>query len=71
MRSLIRVLTVGLLVVTVSTLTLSAQSKDPRVGVWKLNVAKSTFPDGNPPWSIIRSYEDRGGGLIVYKHACG
>jgi hypothetical protein len=67
MRLLISVLTVGLLVVAVSTLTLSAQAKDPRVGVWKLNVAKSTFPNGNPPRSIIRSYEDRGGGLILYK----
>jgi hypothetical protein len=68
MRSLIRVLTVGLFVVAVLTLTLAAQAKDPRIGVWKLNVAKSTFPNGNPPQSIIRSYEDRGGGLILYRH---
>jgi hypothetical protein len=67
MWSLTRTLTVGLLIAAVWTITLSAQSKDPRVGVWKLNVAKSTFPDGNPPRSIIRSYEDRGGGLILYK----
>ena len=67
MRSMIRVFTVGLLLSVVLIVTLSAQGKDPRIGVWKLNVAKSTFPNGNAPKSGTRTYEDRGDGMILYK----
>jgi hypothetical protein len=67
MRSAIRVLTVGLLVSLGAIATVSAQGKDPRIGVWKLNVAKSTFPNGNALQSMTRTYEDRGGGVVVYK----
>jgi len=64
---MIRVFTVGLLLSVVLIVTLSAQGKDPRIGVWKLNVAKSTFPNGNALQSMTRTYEDRGGGIVVYK----
>jgi hypothetical protein len=68
MRSVISVLTVALLVLIISIVTVSAQGKkDPRIGVWKLNVAKSTFPNGNALQSMTRSYEERGDGIVVYK----
>jgi hypothetical protein len=44
--------------------TPSAQAPDPLIGTWKLNVAKSTFP-GPPFKSEIRTYEDRGEGIVV------
>ena len=43
--------------------TLTAQKKDPLVGTWKLNIAKSTFP-GPAPQSGTRTFEDRGGGVL-------
>ena len=46
------------------TQTLSGQANDPRIGSWKLNVAKSKF-NGTPPKSITRVYEDRGGGIVL------
>ncbi len=67
MWSVMRTLTLVLLVTVVSAVALSAQAKDPRIGAWKLNVAKSTFPGGNPPQSITRMYEDRAGGVVLYK----
>jgi hypothetical protein len=33
------------------TFSLSGQSKDPWIGVWKLNLARSTFSPGPPPRS--------------------
>src|SRR5689334_5575111 len=42
------------------TQTISGQASDPRIGSWKLNVAKSKF-NGTAPKSITRLYEDRGG----------
>jgi hypothetical protein len=59
-----RSLNLGVLIALVSTIGLSAQAKDPRIGTWTLNVAKSTYP-GAAPKSYTRTYEDRGG-VIVY-----
>ena len=47
------------------TLRTSAQTNDPRIGRWQLNLAKSKFT-GTPPKSIMRLYEDRGGGIVLY-----
>jgi len=42
----------------------SARTKDPFIGVWRLNPAKSTYESGGAPSSFTRTYEDRGGGTI-------
>ena len=39
-------------------------TKDPFIGVWKLNPGKSKYESGGPPTSFTRTYEDRGGGTI-------
>src|SRR5262245_29416935 len=41
-----------------------ANTKDPFIGVWKLNPQKSKYESGGAPTSFTRSYEDRGGGTI-------
>lgn len=41
----------------------SAQPKDPFVGTWKLNLAKSTFSPGPPPKSTTTTFEAAGQGL--------
>lgn len=42
-----------------------AQSKDPFVGTWKLNVAKSTYSPGPPPKGTTSVYEVAGKGYKV------
>jgi hypothetical protein len=42
----------------------ASTTKDPFVGVWKLNREKSKYESGGAPTSFTRSYEDRGGGTI-------
>ena len=39
-------------------------TKDPFIGIWKLNPAKSKYESGGAPTSFTRTYEDRGGGTI-------
>jgi hypothetical protein len=41
-----------------------AGTKDPFIGVWRLNPGKSTYESGGAPTSFTRTYEDRGGGTI-------
>ena len=41
-----------------------ARTKDPFIGVWRLNPEKSTYESGSAPSSFTRTYEDRGGGTI-------
>jgi hypothetical protein len=66
MQALLRTLTFGVvLTLVVSVVSLSAQERDPRIGVWKLNVAQSTFDPGPPPQSMTRTFEDRGGGVTL------
>ena len=52
-------------VTLVGNLRVSGQTKDPRIGKWQLNLSKSKFT-GTPPKSVTRSYEDRGGGIVLY-----
>ena len=40
-----------------------AQGTNPLIGVWTLNVAKSTFSPGPPPKSRTRTYTQNGDGL--------
>jgi hypothetical protein len=40
------------------------ETKDPFIGVWKLNPVKSKYESGGAPTSFTRAYEDRGGGTI-------
>ena len=39
-------------------------TKDPFIGIWKLNPGKSKYETGGAPTSFTRTYEDRGGGTI-------
>lgn len=43
----------------------TAQSTDPFVGTWRLNVAKSTYSPGPAPKSITSTYEAAGQGYKV------
>src|SRR5262245_11333230 len=52
-------------VTLVGNLRVSGQTKDPRIGRWQLNLSKSKLT-GTPPKSVTRSYEDRGGGIILF-----
>jgi hypothetical protein len=54
------------LLVAVITAVVNAQEKEPLIGTWRLNVAKSTFP-GPPPQSGTRTFEDAGGGFIYVR----
>jgi len=48
--------------------TLVAQQKDVLVGTWKLNLEKTRLdppPSGPAPQSVVRTFEDRGGGVLV------
>jgi hypothetical protein len=65
MSKLARVTTVlaaGMLTVAVVA---TAQSKDPFVGTWRLNVAKSKYSPGPPPKSQTTTYEAAGQGYKV------
>jgi hypothetical protein len=53
------------LTLVVSVMSLSAQERDPRIGTWKLNVAKSEYDPGPLPQSLTRTFEDRGGGVTL------
>ena len=52
-----------------SLLTLSAQGRDPRTGLWRLNVAKSTYKPGPPPTSQTVRIEPSGQGEHVRSEA--
>ena len=45
--------------------TVGAQSKDPFVGTWRLNVAKSKYSPGPVPKSVTTTYEAAGKGYKV------
>jgi hypothetical protein len=52
----------------VSGTSLFAQEKELLVGTWKLNMEKSKNdppPQGARPQSVVRTFEDRGGGVLV------
>ena len=58
-------LTVVLSAVLAAALPAVAQSKDPFVGTWTLNIAKSTYSPGPVPKSITSIYEAAGKGYKV------
>jgi hypothetical protein len=60
-----RVTTILSAAVFATTLLANAQSKDPLVGTWKLNVAKSKYSSGPTPKSITTIYEAAGQGYKV------
>lgn len=53
-----------LLCLALSTLA-TAQTIDPFVGTWKIVPEKSTYENGQPPRNFTRTYEDRGGGVLL------
>ena len=55
------VLAIGV-VLGIGVVDLSAQMNDPRVGTWKLNVAKSTYSPGPAPQSVMVKVEAAGQG---------
>ena len=61
-RHAIGLATVALAVLAADIATLSAQDKDPRVGTWKLNVAKSKYDPGPAPQSQTLMVEPVGKG---------
>jgi len=71
MRSSRRALTLGIVVVVLGVVLgaglerLSAQASDPRIGTWKLNVAKSKYSPGPPPKSQTLTVEPSGQGEKV------
>lgn len=50
---------------------LSAQASDPRIGTWKLNVAKSSYSPGPPPQSQTLTIEAAGQGEKVTSKVVG
>jgi hypothetical protein len=67
MHSLWRTLTLGVVlalgvVLGAGVVSLSAQGTDPRVGTWKLNVAKSKYSPGPAPQSLTVKVEPAGKG---------
>jgi len=60
-RTLGVVLAIGM-VLGLSVVDLSAQMNDPRIGTWKLNVAKSTYSPGPAPQSLTVKVEGAGQG---------
>jgi hypothetical protein len=62
-KSFGRTLILGLCMAAVFAGVVAAQGKDPLVGTWKLNVAKSKSP-GPAAQSGTRTFEDLGGGVI-------
>ena len=58
------VLAIGV-VLGIGAVDLSAQMNDPRIGTWKLNVAKSTYSPGPAPQSLMVKIEAAGQGEKV------
>ena len=62
---LTRVTTILGAAVLASAVLATAQSKDPFVGTWRLNVAKSKYSPGPAPKSITTTYEAAGQGYKI------
>jgi hypothetical protein len=65
MRKLSRVSLMLAAAALVVAVVASAQSKDPFVGTWRLNIAKSKYTPGPAPKSITSTYEAAGQGYKV------
>jgi len=55
----------GVVLVVADIVSVSGQTTDPRMGTWKLNVAKSQFSPGPPPQSLTVKVEPSGQGEKV------
>ena len=64
-RNLSRVTMIVAATLVAATLVANAQSKDPFVGTWTLNVAKSKYSPGPTPKSVTSIYEAAGKGYKV------
>src|SRR5712691_4865610 len=74
MHALWRAIIVGVVVAGVlgtGILSVSAQASDPRIGTWKLNVAKSKYSPGPAPQSQSLKVEAAGKGEKVTSEAVG
>ena len=75
MHSIRRAVTLAIVVLVVlvaaDVAQLSAQGKDPRIGTWKLNVAKSKYDPGPPPQSQTLKVEASGKGEKVTSEVVG
>jgi hypothetical protein len=49
-----------------SVLAQSGQSSNPLAGTWKFNPQKSKMSNSLPPKNMVRKYEDRGNGLVIF-----
>ena len=68
-RAIILGLVVPAVILAADVARLSAQDKDPRVGTWKLNVAKSKYDPGPAPQSQTLKVEASGKGEKVTSEA--
>ena len=59
------VVALGVILVGADIVSVSAQASDPRIGTWKLNVAKSKFSPGPAPRSNTMKIEGSGQGEKV------
>src|SRR5713226_3380917 len=76
MHSIWRAVTLGIVVTLavvlgVNVTNVSAQASDPRVGTWKLNVAKSKYNPGPAPQSQTLKVEASGKGEKVTSEVVG
>lgn len=65
MQSVLRRMILGMAAIAFATSMSSvvAQSKDPRLGTWKLNVEKSKYSPGPAPKSLAITFEEAGKGV--------
>jgi hypothetical protein len=59
------VVALGVVLVGADIVSVSAQASDPRIGTWKLNVAKSKYSPGPAPQSLTVKVEASGQGEKV------
>ena len=64
MRKMLLVV-LGVVIVVADIVSVSAQASDPRIGTWKLNVAKSKYSPGPSPQSQTLKVEPSGQGEKV------
>lgn len=58
-------------VLAASVSSVSAQSKNPGMGTWKLNVEKSKYSSGPPPKSLTVKFEPAGKGVKLTTEGIG
>lgn len=66
MRKIAKCMILVLFVVVVTPAISFSQSASPLMGTWKLNPQKSKLVFNLPPKNLVRTYEDRGGGVYIF-----